>query len=67
MALGAAAQGTRVRIVPVGLTYFHAHRFRSMAVTQFGTPFECPKHLVEKYKTDARGACGELLEIITER
>jgi glycerol-3-phosphate O-acyltransferase/dihydroxyacetone phosphate acyltransferase len=66
MALGAAAQGTPVRIVPVGLTYFHAHRFRSVAVTQFGAPFQCPPHLVEQYKTDSRGACSELLEIITD-
>ena len=67
MALGAAAQGTPVKIVPVGLTYFHAHRFRSIAVTQFGQPFKCPPHLVEKYNTgDTRGACGELLEIITD-
>ena len=29
MALGAASQGTPVKIVPCGLTYFHAHRFRS--------------------------------------
>ena len=36
-------------------------------MTQFGEPFKCPAHLVEKYKTDSRGACGELLEIITER
>jgi len=67
MALGAAAQGTKVKIVPAGLTYFHAHRWRSKAVVQFGVPFECEDRLVELYKTDSRAACGELLEIITRK
>ncbi|GMH98277.1 hypothetical protein TrST_g981 [Triparma strigata] len=67
MALGAASQGTPVKIVPCGLTYFHAHRFRSKAVVQYGQPFDPPKDLVELYKTDSRKACGALLEIITKK
>ena len=65
MALGSAVQGTEVRIVPVGLTYLHAHKFRSKAVVQFGKPFRCPPRLIEMYKTDPKKACGELLEKIS--
>ena len=67
MALGAASQGTDVKIVPAGLTYLNAHKFRSKAFIEFGTPFSCPRDLVERYKTDSRGACSELLELIKKR
>ncbi|GMH71033.1 hypothetical protein TL16_g05552 [Triparma laevis f. inornata] len=67
MALGAASQGTPVKIVPCGLIYFHAHRFRSKAVVQYGQPFDPPVDLVELYKTDSRKACSALLEIITKK
>jgi len=36
MALGTLAQGTPVTIVPVGMNYFSAHKFRSRAVIEFG-------------------------------
>ena len=36
MALGALVQGTPVTIVPVGMNYFSAHKFRSRAVIEFG-------------------------------
>ncbi|KAK0120426.1 hypothetical protein ONS96_010642 [Cadophora gregata f. sp. sojae] len=36
MALGALAQGTPLTIVPVGMNYFSAHKFRSRAVIEFG-------------------------------
>jgi glycerol-3-phosphate O-acyltransferase/dihydroxyacetone phosphate acyltransferase len=42
MALGSAAEGTPVLLTPVGLVYFHAHRFRSKAVVQYGEPFPPP-------------------------
>lgn len=69
MALGAMATHTklRVRIVPVGLTYFHPHRFRSRAVIEFGTAVDVPEELVDKYKeggTNKRSACSQLLGLI---
>lgn len=44
MALGAMADdpNLRVKIVPVGLSYFHAHRFRSRAVVEFGAAMDVP-------------------------
>ncbi len=52
MALGAMANNPklRVKIVPVGLSYFHAHRFRSRAVVEFGTALDVPDELVEMFK-----------------
>lgn len=52
MALGALAADPScgVRIVPCGLNYFHAHKFRSRAVVEFGSPIAIPPDLVEKYK-----------------
>eukprot|EP00835_Amoeboradix_gromovi_P004263 NODE_322_length_11016_cov_0.249061.p1 type:complete len:675 gc:universal NODE_322_length_11016_cov_0.249061:7669-5645(-) len=56
-----------LKIVPCGLSYFHADRFRSRAVVEFGVPFEVPVELIEMYKTGGsmkREACGKLLEMI---
>ncbi|CAO3591952.1 unnamed protein product [Absidia cylindrospora] len=69
MALGAMAKypGLDVKIVPCGLNYFHAHRFRSRAVIEFGTPISIPSDLVEKYRSggpEKREACGKLLDTI---
>ena len=38
LALGAAARGTAVTIVPCGLTFIHPRRFRSRALVQYGPP-----------------------------
>lgn len=56
MALGALAENPDcgVKIVPCGMNYFHAHKFRSRAVVEFGTPVEIPRHLVEQYKSGER-------------
>ncbi|KTW25978.1 hypothetical protein T552_03252 [Pneumocystis carinii B80] len=56
MALGALANNPNinVKIVPCGMNYFNAHRFRSCAVLEFGTPLEIPKELVEKYKSSSK-------------
>ncbi|WVQ82544.1 hypothetical protein IAT38_004673 [Cryptococcus sp. DSM 104549] len=67
MALGAIAQypDLDVKLVPVGLSYFHAHKFRSRAVIEFGPPISVDKELVELYKQGGakkREACGKLLE-----
>ncbi|KAF2220462.1 hypothetical protein BDZ85DRAFT_241111 [Elsinoe ampelina] len=67
MALGALAENPDcgVKIVPCGMNYFHAHKFRSRAVVEFGTPVEVPPELVEKYKNgQKREAVGELLETV---
>ncbi|KAL0074196.1 hypothetical protein J3Q64DRAFT_1881293 [Phycomyces blakesleeanus] len=69
MALGAMAKypGLDVKIVPCGLNYFHAHRFRSRAVVEFGNPITIPANLVDKFiagGVEKREACGKLLDTI---
>ncbi|KAI8870993.1 hypothetical protein GQ42DRAFT_162320, partial [Ramicandelaber brevisporus] len=71
MALGAMAANPNinVKIVPVGMNYFHPHKFRSHAVADFGTPIEISPELVEKFKQGGpakREACGALLKEIQE-
>lgn len=51
----------------VGLNYFHAHRFRSRAVIEFGSPITITQDMVEKFKAggdEKRDTCGKLLNII---
>lgn len=68
MALGAMSSdpSVKVKIVPVGLSYFHAHRFRSRAVIEFGPPLDVPPELVEKFKngesSGKRDAVSKLLD-----
>lgn len=65
MALGALADAPDcgLTIVPVGMNYFHPHKFRSRAVVEFGSPYEIPPRLVELYKNNQRReAIGELLD-----
>ncbi|KAG5440323.1 hypothetical protein PCANB_001893 [Pneumocystis canis] len=52
MTLGALANNPNmdIKIVPCGMNYFNAHRFRSCAVLEFGIPLEVSAELVEKYK-----------------
>ncbi|KAJ7100824.1 hypothetical protein B0H15DRAFT_944115 [Mycena belliarum] len=69
MALGAMANDPklRVKIVPVGLSYFHAHKFRSRAVVEFGRALDVPPELVEMFKqggAQKREAVSEFLELI---
>jgi glycerol-3-phosphate O-acyltransferase/dihydroxyacetone phosphate acyltransferase len=67
MALGALAESPDcgLRIVPVGMNYFHAHKFRSRAVVEFGPPFEVPAKLVDMYKNNRRrDAIGQLLDMV---
>jgi len=59
----------KLRIVPVGLNYFRAHRFRSTAYVEFGDPIVVEPELVELYKrggTERRKACGVLLDSVNE-
>ena len=67
MALGTLAEAPDcgLKIVPVGMNYFHAHKFRSRAVVEFGPPFEVPPRLVEMYKNNQRrDAIGQLLDMV---
>ncbi|KAI8988801.1 hypothetical protein BDB01DRAFT_842323 [Pilobolus umbonatus] len=66
MALSAIAQNRNlnIKIVPVGLNYFHPHRFRSRAVVSYGTPISIKPELVEKYMkggAEKHEAIAELL------
>jgi glycerol-3-phosphate O-acyltransferase/dihydroxyacetone phosphate acyltransferase len=68
MALGTLAQDPDcgLTIVPVGMNYFHAHKFRSRAVVEFGAPFEVPSDLVTKYQNnERREAIATLLDMCT--
>jgi glycerol-3-phosphate O-acyltransferase/dihydroxyacetone phosphate acyltransferase len=69
MALGAMANdpNVQVKIVPVGLSYFHAHRFRSRAVVEFGTALDVPPEFVDMFKEGGqrkREAVAKFLDLI---
>lgn len=69
MALGAlaATPGLKVAIMPVGMSYFHAHRFRSRAVIEFGSPIYIQSDIVEQFNKggqDKRDAIARVLELI---
>lgn len=69
MALGAMANepNLSVKVVPVGLSYFHPHRFRSRAVVEFGAPLDVPAEFVEMYKEGGarkREAVSKMLDLI---
>lgn len=69
MALGAAAQSSDpdqvVNIVPVGLNYFHAHRFRSRVVIEYGKPIAVTKRDGELYQKNPRNVVNKMLDLIT--
>ncbi|KAL1297372.1 hypothetical protein AAFC00_004912 [Neodothiora populina] len=67
MALGALAENPDcgVKIVPCGMNYFHAHKFRSRAVVEFGTPIEIPPETVQMYKNGGRReAVAQVLDTV---
>ena len=67
MALGALAidPDCGVKIIPIGMNYFHPNKFRSRAVIEFGHPIEVHPDQVEAYKNgDRRNAVGSLLETV---
>lgn len=67
MALGALSQGIDVSIVPVGLTYFHPHKFRSRAVVEFGDPVNVPESIVKDFQEGKRReSIGGLLSSIRD-
>jgi glycerol-3-phosphate O-acyltransferase/dihydroxyacetone phosphate acyltransferase len=52
-------------VVPVGLNYFHAHKFRSRCVIEFGKPIQISHEDVERYEGDGRrDATGKILDEI---
>ena len=67
MALGSLAANPEsgLKIIPCGMNYFHAHKFRSRAVVEFGTPIDVPPELVELYRSgERRQATAQLLDTI---
>ncbi|KAH8661689.1 hypothetical protein BGZ60DRAFT_90982 [Tricladium varicosporioides] len=67
MALGALSEGTPISIVPVGLTYFSAHKFRSRAVIELGDTIHVPAPLVNDFKNGKkRDAIGTVMESISD-
>lgn len=69
MALGSLAKNPDcgVSIVPVGMNYFNAHKFRSRCVIEFGQPITIDDKLLEQYKAgDRRGAVGEVLNEVQD-
>mmetsp|Transcript_86538 Transcript_86538/g.222916 ORF Transcript_86538/g.222916 Transcript_86538/m.222916 type:complete len:562 (+) Transcript_86538:157-1842(+) len=65
MALGAMQAGAgQVQIVPCGLNYFDAYRFRSRVVVEFAEPFSVPTDLVELYGKDKRLAVQKLMDMV---
>lgn len=69
MALGAMANNpdVKVKIVPVGLYYFHPHKFRSRAVVEFGHAMDVDEEMVELFKKggpEKREAVSKLLNLI---
>ena len=68
MALGAGAEhNCAVHIVPCGLTYFGADRFRGNVVMEYGDPITIApdSELVQLYKDNKRAACSQLLQQTT--
>lgn len=54
-----------VPIVPVGLNYFHGHRFGGRVVVEFGSPVVIEEALHAQHETDKRGATEALLQLVT--
>jgi len=69
MSLGAMLEkdAQPVHIVPCGLNYYRADRFRSKVVIDFGPSYEVPKELVETYKKSKKEAISTLLAEIEKR
>lgn len=58
-----------LKIIPCGLNYFNAHKFRSRAVVEFGDPLEVPPEFVSDFKCGGekkRCAIETHLKLVTE-
>ena len=61
------AKGTPATIVPVGMNYFSAHKFRSRAVIEFGDADSVSASLIQDFKNGKkRDAVGSLMSKINE-
>jgi len=58
--------GLETKIVGVGLNYDKPHKFRSIAIVEFSTPYGVSKEDFAEYKTDKRKIISKVLEDITE-
>lgn len=69
MALGAASASLDphavINVIPVGMNYFHPHRFRLRAVIEFGKPIRVDKKRSKLYEENSKAAVDALLETIT--
>ncbi|KAK6461831.1 Sct2 glycerol-3-phosphate acyltransferase [Scheffersomyces coipomensis] len=54
-----------VNIIPVGLNYFHAHKFRSRVVVEFGKPIIVDYQMGQKYLDNSKSQVEKLLNLIT--
>jgi glycerol-3-phosphate O-acyltransferase / dihydroxyacetone phosphate acyltransferase len=67
LALLARDPACGLTIIPCGMNYFHAHKFRSRAVVEFGHPIQVHPDQIEAYRCggkEKRNAVGSLLETI---
>jgi len=65
MALGAADLGANVLVVPFGLNYFNAHRWRSRVLVDVGEPIPVSAKLLEQFRRgEKREAYGEFLKVV---
>lgn len=66
MALGAASEGTDVKVVPFGINYTRGHRWRSRIVVDVGRPVVVPAELAEAYRdaNKRREAQAEFLKSV---
>lgn len=69
MALGAVSQSEDphavINVIPVGMNYFHPHRFRSRAVIEFGKPIRVDKRRAKTYEENSKAAVDALVETVT--
>ncbi|KAJ3083857.1 hypothetical protein BCR33DRAFT_758785 [Rhizoclosmatium globosum] len=68
MALDAMAKNEylNVQIVPAGLNYFNAHKWRSRAVIEFGDPIQISRAHVEAYKKGGEAKREAISQVLDE-
>jgi glycerol-3-phosphate O-acyltransferase / dihydroxyacetone phosphate acyltransferase len=64
IALGAAAEGLPVRLVPSGLSYHKRERFRGRVLLQLGRPIDIDEARVEAFRADPHAAAKALTQDI---
>ncbi|KAI5960175.1 uncharacterized protein KGF55_004898 [Candida pseudojiufengensis] len=61
---GEINQITPVRVVPIGLSYFHPHKFRSRVVMEFGKPIIVDQNLAQEYNENSKDSINKLMKHI---